>query len=463
MNLEYIITNEFGEKVVSYDPTIGIPTKAKYRFKIKWQQPATLSEQTRRAYYLVPNIREYGWISSNEDPNNEQLPISVNRRNQLASSYYFGLDWTGYTDGIVTTTEKNAKLDEIINCEDTFYEFNFNKVYTIAGLIDEYKNGGRGRFVGIKEIDNDDCSNTVNKFPVNDGFRNFDFLFFIFSLLFQLLQQIGVAILIIAHIVLFIYSLLINLICLLCTFPLLGSICSKLGVNCQKYDFTIRLPMITYPDCEACECNETTLIGSAAGNGTSGTLSYVSSSSNYFNNLQSILTSNGTKQEDVADKALIYSQAIAGNGDTVSDVGLFKMPKSKVQIFPSDSANYFAYSTDLPLGERINIFNTRDSYFSNELNKIKVTFAKDYNSGTYHFDNTITILSNTPFASGDLVTSVDPGTSSDLNFLYTKVTNNGVVQGITGVTQTGPFELSIEYADSQSSNSTSKYQIPKGG
>jgi len=35
MNLDYLTTNEFGEKVISNDPTIGIPTKGKYRFKFK--------------------------------------------------------------------------------------------------------------------------------------------------------------------------------------------------------------------------------------------------------------------------------------------------------------------------------------------------------------------------------------------------------------------------------------------
>jgi hypothetical protein len=65
MNLDYYITNEFGEKVISNDPTIGIPTKSKYRFKIKWTQPTALTEQTRRPYFLVPNIREYGWTNGN--------------------------------------------------------------------------------------------------------------------------------------------------------------------------------------------------------------------------------------------------------------------------------------------------------------------------------------------------------------------------------------------------------------
>ena len=74
------------------------------------------------------------------------------------------------------------RLNEVIDCEDTFYEFKFNRVYTVAGLIDEYKKGAKGRFIGIKEIDNQDCESSVNKFPVNDGFRNFDLLFFVFSI-----------------------------------------------------------------------------------------------------------------------------------------------------------------------------------------------------------------------------------------------------------------------------------------
>ena len=37
MNLDYIYTNEFGEQVLSDDPSKGIPTKGRYRFKFKWQ------------------------------------------------------------------------------------------------------------------------------------------------------------------------------------------------------------------------------------------------------------------------------------------------------------------------------------------------------------------------------------------------------------------------------------------
>ena len=87
MNLDYYVTNEFGEKTLSNDPAVGIPTKAKYRFKVKWQQPPSLTEQTRRAYFLVPNVREYGWVSSGSDPNYNTgtSPSDITQQNILRS------------------------------------------------------------------------------------------------------------------------------------------------------------------------------------------------------------------------------------------------------------------------------------------------------------------------------------------------------------------------------------------
>jgi lipid-A-disaccharide synthase-like uncharacterized protein len=207
MNLDYFITNEFGEKVISSDTTVGIPSKAKYRFKIKWQQSPGLSQQTRRASFLIPNVREYGWISSGDDPN---YSTSVVATNKLKSSYYFGLDWNGYVTGF-TSSERIQKLNEIIDCQDTFYEFKFNRVYTVSNLIDQYKKGGRGRFIGIKEIDDSSCNSTVNKFPANDGFKNFNILFFVFSLLMQVIQIISIPLLIVVHVAAFMWNLFVKL------------------------------------------------------------------------------------------------------------------------------------------------------------------------------------------------------------------------------------------------------------
>ena len=207
MNLDYFITNEFGEKVISSDTTVGIPSKAKYRFKIKWQQSPGLSQQTRRASFLIPNVREYGWIDSGNDPN---YSTNVAATNKLKSSYYFGLDWNGYVTGF-TSSEKIQKLNEIIDCQDTFYEFKFNRVYTVSNLIDQYKKGGRGRFIGIKEIDDSSCNSTVNKFPANDGFKNFNILFFVFSILMQVIQIVSIPLLIVTHVLAFVWNLFIRL------------------------------------------------------------------------------------------------------------------------------------------------------------------------------------------------------------------------------------------------------------
>jgi hypothetical protein len=468
MNLDYVVTNEFGERVLSNDSTIGIPTKSKYRFKIKWSQANDLTIQTRRPSYLVPNVKEYGWENSTTDPTNSTIQT---RKKLQESSYYFGLAWSGYTNGF-TGSEQIDRLNEIIDCEDTFYEFQFNRVYTVSSLIDQYKKGlGRGRFIGIKEIDDDSCDSTINKFPVNDGFKNFDLLYFLFSILFTVIQFTGLVLLIVAHLLLGIYTIVIQALCFLCEVEIpvikvrpFGFICNVLNIKCETKNFTIRLPMITYPDCQSCSCKESELDSQALLGGTSGVLSYVSYPPSYVEGLESIFGADGTPSEDVQVKSGIFAQAIAGNNDSVTDLNVFKTPKSSVVRFLSDESDedkHFAFSESLTVGERINIFNTRPSYFDN-LNKIKVTFAKDSNLGKFHFDNTITVLSNQTYESGQLLTSVNPATTTDRNFLYTAQTVNGVVNGITGTTIQQATSVNVNYAVTQTTEQTVLYALPTG-
>ena len=466
MNLDYLITNEFGEKVISNDPTVGIPTKAKYRFKIKWKQPPTLTEQVRRAYFLVPNVREYGWTSPSVDPADSSNTIIQKR---LASSYYFGLAWSGYTDGFFGQQEID-KLNSAIDCEDTFYEFYFNRVYTVSGLIDEYKKGAKGRFIGIKEIDDDDCASSVNKFPVNEGFKNFDFLYFLFSILMTVLQPIGLQMLLVAHILLFLYNLVLTVICFLCgiRIPVIKVypfrfICNLLNINCDKRNFIFRLPMITYPECQTCECSqdsETTKNTDVNLSGT-GTLSYLSSPELYYNNLELYYSADTDNGQFFAETATI---GIAGDA-RASQVGnptTYKIPlSSPTQL---TSGNYIHTSSKtIPFGERINIFNQRASYFSG-LNRIKVTFAKNSNIGRSHFDNTLTVMSNTSFEPGTLLTFVSVDTTSDKNYLYSANTPNGLVTGISGTTYngSGQTQINVNYATDNYSNQQVIYTLPYG-
>jgi hypothetical protein len=466
MNLDYVVTNEFGERVLSNDTTLGIPTKGKYRFKIKWTQPNDLTMQTRRPSYLVPNVKEYGWENPDADPTN--LPSQTLKKIQ-ESSYYFGLAWSGYTNGF-TGSEQIDRLNEIIDCEDTFYEFQFNRVYTISSLIDQYKKGdGRGRFIGIKEIDDDSCSSTVNKFPVNDGFKNFDLLYFLFSIIFTVIQFVGSVLLVIAHLLLFIYTIVIEALCFLCGIKILrlrpfAFICRALRIKCERKSFLVRLPMLTYPDCQSCTCTETNVDSSALLGGTNGVLTYVSSPSSYYDGLQSLFGADGTPSEDVQLKSLIFSEALGGNDDSVTDLNIFKTPVSQVVRFLSDESDerkHFAYSKSLSLGERINLFNTRKSYFE-ELNKIKVTFSKNSNLGKFHFDNSVTILSNQFYESGQLLTTVNPATSTDKNFFFITQTNNGLVNGITGTTIQGSTNVTVNYALTELTDTSVSYYLPTG-
>lgn len=490
MNLDYITTNEFGDTVISNDPTIGIPTKAKYRFKIKWQQPPTLTEQVRRPYYLVPNIKEYGWTGLNTDPNINPL-VSSQSKQQLASSYYFGLDWSGYTQGF-TSTQQIDRLNSIINCEDTFYQFEFNRVYTVSNFIDQFKNGGRARFIGIKEIDSQDCESTVNKFPVNDGFRNFDFLFFIFSLLLQVLQLVGVPLLVIFHFLAFLWNnfavlilpLLIGLFFRLSVqefisaglaFPALGLIIPYIvkgtiyllvGITAirqfrkiTRYRFgKVKLPMIQYPDCQACECpREVTEQGT--GVDATSQLSQLSNSGLYFErlleitkrtNFEEVRPDNETNlptENDASVMATILTEAISGRIDQKENYRVYKTPESQELRLPDTNRQVWAYSKQLPFGERINVFNGRKKYFDG-LNRISVSFNYRENQGKNHFDNTLTVLTSERLDTGALYTFVDPLSTQDVNFTYSAVTGTQVITGISGFTkQIGSGNITVNYCD----------------
>ncbi len=203
MNLDYVYTDEYGNQKISYDPKIGIPTRGKYRFKVKWQQSTKLSEETKRGYYLVPNIKEYGWFDNLEDP----VKVNFTSEEQEETLPVGDLSLTipvsnGYVVRIVSVTNsKNYKIyndDEIyygknlrplgppyniqfeaedpnqpinityitypyqqfllegsyafsldwndyanyedaIDCKDTFYDMSYNKVYTVSNLIDRFQ------------------------------------------------------------------------------------------------------------------------------------------------------------------------------------------------------------------------------------------------------------------------------------------------------------------------------------
>jgi hypothetical protein len=424
MNLDYITTNEFGEQVISDDPKKGIPTKGKYRFKVKWSQSPSLSTPVRRGYFLVPNIKEYGWTNEKNDPS--KLTIGSTNRTLLDKSYAFSLDWDDY-----------ANIQDAIECKDTFYPMQYNKVYTVSQLIDQFRKGyAPNRFIGIKNILDSECESEVNKFPSNDAVFRFDLIYFLFWIMLFLFTPIFFTLIPVIHILWFVLKV-ISLILVVILAPLLvifSFICqilrSLLGIlsilpfgigrkfrklrdkmkcitfaNIRKIindvlSFpdklkNIKIPNLSYPECSFCDCGEpdnlpkdekdveqlqvdTSEITYIEGGGSS-LLSQFQISGNYLNK-RSFSPNPSNNTPGVYTSDLIYQNLFAGESLGSEDDETLT-PSSRVptkiisnvdDINPTedveglDPPEYHYFTSSLTLSERLNLFNNKSKYFNQD-------------------------------------------------------------------------------------------------
>lgn len=583
MNLDYVVTNEFGQQVISNDPTKGIPTKGKYRFKIKWQNEKGLQNDFLRGNFLVPNIKEHGWTNTTQTtdpfdptsviPTTITIPVgnttgttiitttggltfldSINSQNytvlinglpyfgdttvipttigdtvQIASnpidntqpqtfnynllpqdyfdvlrSYAFSLDWDDYVD-----------KQSAINCDDTFYEFNYNKVYTVSSFIDRYKNGrGRSRHLGIKEITNRACQSENNKFPVNDLQRNFDFIEFVVSILLFVLKYPLIILLSVAHFVAAIWPIFKWLIIVLIPTLLIylaiqavsniaGAVPFALGqllgnsialaiyvgllvffiakivpkIIAKKGFSRIALPMISYPDCDACACEDKPAdfddveSFSPGGESNISQLADLNSSTSYSCGRGDIKNKNpnidkfyancddlddNTQVLAVQDATNHYYQIFAG----VDDENVSWRRGSRSFITKADTCitpggnDEFGYPVTEPWAQKLNSFNLRDKYFSG-INQITTSV-----NGSNQLMDQVVVLIGDPgmlsaFQSGDILTFQDPTQSTDLIRLTgltdssgTTIINEFGTSSITGTTTTGlTLSTTLYYAD----------------
>jgi len=516
MNLDYLITNEFGEQVISNDPKKGVPTKGKYRFKVKWNQPPSLSETVKRAYFLVPNIKEHGWVSNTTSPNN----IDVEK------SYAFSLDWNDYAD-----------TQSAIDCEDTFYMMQYNKVYTVSQLIDQYRKGYlNNQFIGIKNILDESCESENNKFPTNDSVFRFDLIYFLFWIMIFLFRPILLSLIPIIHI-LWLVLKVVALILVIIIYPviaLIGFVCTVLkgvlsilgilpfgigrrfrklrdNMKCPTLRDAkriadqilelpdklknIKIPNLSYPECSFCDCGDNgdlpkdqagidvltvedadSSMPEAAG---SSLLSAFQIASQYIINKKN----NGTQDSpNVNTGDSVYQNLFAGNGlgnvDEDSLVSSTRVPD--MIISPNDDENptndasdgpeYAYFTSSLTIPERLNLFNTKAKYFDQGVNnpgggvnRIKVTFQPDLNTNStdYHYDNVLAIVcteTSTFLQSGNLITFQDLNLSKDINVINTGTTINQFgTNTITGTpinvgTISSPASINVNYANPDGSS-----------
>jgi hypothetical protein len=455
MNLDYLVTNEFGEQVISDDPKIGIPTKAKYRFKVKWNQSPSLSETVRRGYFLVPNIKEYGWDDSAQDPLS-----NVNNTNyqEALKSYSFSLDWNDYAD-----------IQSGINCNDTFYLMQYNKVYTVSQLIDQYRNGSfPNQIISIKNILDEACESDNNKFPTNDSVFRFDLIYFIFWIMLFLFRPILIVLIPVIHILWFVLKVLgiicifilvpiLAIVSLICNFlrGILGALANlprvlggrffrKLRDKMQCMSVAdikkiandilsfpdklknIKIPNLSYPDCSFCDCGdpgslptdttgvETLVVDTEGitvveGGGTS-VLTQYQIMGNYFNRKSNAgtISNPGVYTQDLVYQIMFAGDAM-GNLEDQTLTPTTRIPELVTTITndlnptadvpENDTIQYDYFTSSLTLSERLNLFNTKGKYFNDSpnnpgggVNRIKVTFQPELNVGKFHYDNVIAIV-----------------------------------------------------------------------
>jgi hypothetical protein len=144
MNLDYVVTDEFGNLIPSDDETKGIPTRASVRFKIGMDNTGGEGRLRTRAKYLVPNN-----------------PNSVSE-----------IDYT-----FNETTKKTS-----------FRSLYWNKIYSVTNFIPRYQTSDNKKtraFTAIKDVDA--CAGDKTTFPFNKVNTDFSPIFFIICLIIKII------------------------------------------------------------------------------------------------------------------------------------------------------------------------------------------------------------------------------------------------------------------------------------
>ena len=253
MNLDHITTNEFGELVLSYDPEIGVATRARCRFRIRPEQASGSARQARRGSYLVPNLREYNWNTGGNW-------TGIDYR-----SYAFSTKYSDYPP--------HAQQELMPDGKDYFYDMTFNRVYSPSQFHDHVKHAGRRQFTGIKEIMpemDQQCATSAMFFPVNSAVRRNKFIIFLYMFLLDILraiyfviQVVAAVLAMIAGIIFTIVFLIIWILCeIMCALIPIGVGFSVWGYGFSFYPFGFLVPLASSLGCASvtlftggCQCD----------------------------------------------------------------------------------------------------------------------------------------------------------------------------------------------------------------
>jgi hypothetical protein len=168
MNLDYMITNEYGDLILTQDDTKGIPTRSRVRFNIGMNDDGSNGRLRTRARYLVPN----------------------NPKSGADTDYEFG---------------RKTK-------DHSFRDIYWNKIYTVSNFIPRFQRNNSftpnltRNATGIKDVE--DAGGNKVLFPYNRVTTEFNPLFFILCLILTIVVLI---VKLINSTIIFLINLLIEL------------------------------------------------------------------------------------------------------------------------------------------------------------------------------------------------------------------------------------------------------------
>jgi hypothetical protein len=397
MNMDYVITNEFGENEYTNDPNKGIATSACYRFRFNLNDKG-IERARNNADYLVPNIREFQTITQTGTTIIE-TGYTIDDR-----SYYFGTDWNGYPPIAVSTNSDYGILynegGQFIP-KDYFYRFNYNKVYTVSSFHSNYQ--VNGNFANINELhpsEEEDCGDKLTP-PSNFGFKNYSFTLLIADFLLLLDYVIKFLTLQVLNFVVFLLNFIVEAVISIGgsgSYGYLRERLTEFQINNQT-----ALSLINYPDCVECANENTALIG---GGQTGFTF-------NYFDGACSAY-------DTVYDDSLVTGYFIVDNTNTNEFMGCGSpasyLPENKGRKYVSTLAgltNYTLLSTAVYGAHEQNVPESRYPYNSTD-------DIKDFSCGSYNYGGGFkTQSARSEFYNG--VFYIVPGTQSSTRL--TKIIN----------------------------------------
>lgn len=166
MNLDHVITDEFGNLVPSFDPEKGVATKGMYRFKMRFSEPPSAPKR-RTAQLIFPTLNRYTGGGSIDTLGLERYSATENARWSDDIGVWLNNSGTGIKDSFYKD----------------YHTFEFNQIYSISQYVTKYKKGGnRWSFLGLKDVDD----SNFNFFPFTTAMKGFSFVYIILKLVVKL-------------------------------------------------------------------------------------------------------------------------------------------------------------------------------------------------------------------------------------------------------------------------------------